>query len=109
MKFSPQCRTKKLGMIYTILGSFCSFLNWEGTDIWPKIRPRKIPVNSPTGWRNSHSILEIKLIIQQEFHGNRVLTQFSFPETHQIPLYMYTTDYTINRGEKIENQCFVSI
>ena len=24
MKFSPKCRTK------TILGSFCSFLNWEG-------------------------------------------------------------------------------
>ena len=30
MKFSPKCRTKKLGMLYTILGSFCSFLNWEG-------------------------------------------------------------------------------
>ena len=43
MKFSPKCRTKKLGMIYTILGSFCSFLNWEGADIWPRIRPRKIP------------------------------------------------------------------
>ena len=28
-KFSPKCITKKLGMIYTILGSFCSFLNWE--------------------------------------------------------------------------------
>ena len=36
MKFSPKCRTKKLGnMIYTIVGSFCSFLNWN-------IRPRKI-------------------------------------------------------------------
>ena len=43
MKFSPKCRTKKYGMIYTILESFCSFLNWEGADIWPKIRPRKIP------------------------------------------------------------------
>ena len=40
MKFSPKCRTKKLGIIYTILGSFCSFLNWKG----PKIRPRKISV-----------------------------------------------------------------
>ena len=30
MKFSPKCRIKKLGMIYTILGSFCSFLNLEG-------------------------------------------------------------------------------
>ena len=29
MKFSPKCRTKKLGMIYTILGSFCSFLIGE--------------------------------------------------------------------------------
>ena len=44
MKFSPNCRTKKLVMIYTILGSFCSFLNWEGADIQPQIRPRKIPV-----------------------------------------------------------------
>ena len=25
MKFSPKCRTRKLGMINTILGSFCSF------------------------------------------------------------------------------------
>ena len=43
MKFSPKCRTKKWGVIYTILGSFCSFLNWEGTDILPQIRLRKPP------------------------------------------------------------------
>ena len=43
MKFSPKCRTKNLGMIKSILGSFCSFLNREGADIWPKIKPRKIP------------------------------------------------------------------
>ena len=42
-KFSSKCRTKKLGMIHTILGSFCSFLYWEGTDIRPHIRRRKIP------------------------------------------------------------------
>ena len=30
-------------MIYTILESLCSFLNWEGADIRPQIRPRKIP------------------------------------------------------------------
>ena len=42
MKCSPKCRTKKLGMIYTNLGSFCSFLNWEGPDILPQIRPRKV-------------------------------------------------------------------
>ena len=41
MKFSTNCRTKKLEMIYTILGSFCSFINWEGVDIRPQIRPRK--------------------------------------------------------------------
>ena len=40
MKFSPICRTEKLGKIYTILGSFCSFFNWEGADIRPQIRPR---------------------------------------------------------------------
>ena len=27
MKFSLKSRTKKLGMIYTILGSFCSFFS----------------------------------------------------------------------------------
>ena len=44
MKFSPKCRTKKLGMIYTILGSFAMFLIGEGLIyIQPQIRPRKIP------------------------------------------------------------------
>ena len=43
MKFSPKCRTKKSGMIYTIFGSFCFFLNWDRADILPQIRPRKIP------------------------------------------------------------------
>ena len=33
MKFSSKCRAKKLGMIYTILGSFSSFFNWEGAVI----------------------------------------------------------------------------
>ena len=42
MKFSSKCRTKKLGMIYTIFGSFCLFYNWDGANIRPKIRPRKI-------------------------------------------------------------------
>ena len=36
MKILPKCRTKKLGMVYTILGSFCSFLNWERADIRSK-------------------------------------------------------------------------
>ena len=45
MKFSPKYRTKKLGMIYTILGSFYPFFNWEGVDIWSLIRLRKIPGN----------------------------------------------------------------
>ena len=30
MEFSTKCRTKKLGIIYTILGSFCSLLNRVG-------------------------------------------------------------------------------
>ena len=29
MKFSPKCRTKKLGMIYTIWEVFAYFLIWE--------------------------------------------------------------------------------
>ena len=32
MKFSPKCRTQKLEMLYTILGSFCLFLNLERAD-----------------------------------------------------------------------------
>ena len=36
MKFSPKCRTKKLGRFY-------SLLNWEGAVIQPQIRPSKIP------------------------------------------------------------------
>ena len=42
-KISPKCRAKTLVMIYTILGSFCSFFNCGGIDIRPQIRPRKIP------------------------------------------------------------------
>ena len=43
MKFSLNCRTKKLEMIYTILGALLN-LNWKGVDIRPQIRLRKIPV-----------------------------------------------------------------
>ena len=42
MKFSPKCRTMKLVMIYTILASFCLFMNWEEAHVLPQIRPRKI-------------------------------------------------------------------
>ena len=38
-----KCKTKKLGITNTILGSFCSFFNWEGANFRPQIRPRKIP------------------------------------------------------------------
>ena len=34
----------ELGILFTILGSFCSFLDWEGADIRPQNRPRIIPV-----------------------------------------------------------------
>ena len=42
MKFSPKCRTKKLG-IHTMLGIFGPLFNWERADIRPEIRPRQIP------------------------------------------------------------------
>ena len=42
MKFSPRCRTKKLEIIYIILGSIYSFFNWEGADIRFQIRPKTI-------------------------------------------------------------------
>ena len=42
MEFSPKCRTKKLGMIYTILESFYHFLIGKA-DIQPEIRPMRIP------------------------------------------------------------------
>ena len=50
MKFSSKFRTKKLGIIYTIFGSFWKFLLifalGKGRYIFyilPQIRPRKIP------------------------------------------------------------------
>ena len=49
MKFAPKCRTNKLWMIYTILGSFHTFFNWERADTRPQIRPRKIPVYEDHG------------------------------------------------------------
>ena len=36
IKLLPKCRTKKMGMIYTIFWSFCSFFNWEGLIFIPK-------------------------------------------------------------------------
>ena len=44
MNFFQKCKTKKLGMIYTILGSFCLFLNWERAEIRPEIRSTKMSV-----------------------------------------------------------------
>ena len=44
MNFSPNCRAMELGMLFTILRSFCSFLDREGgPDIPPQNRPWKNP------------------------------------------------------------------
>ena len=44
MKFSPKCRTKRLGIINTILKFLLIFdLGREGADIGPLIRLWKIP------------------------------------------------------------------
>ena len=48
MKFSPKFRTRKLGIINTIWGNFCSFFKWEGADIRPQIRPKKNPLQQKT-------------------------------------------------------------
>ena len=63
-RFSPKCTTKQLGMIYTILGSFCLFLNWEGADIRPQIRPRKIPVEKQT----VHTLIRLQGKSDQGLH-----------------------------------------
>ena len=51
MKFPPKCRTKKLGMIYTILGHLAHFLIGMGPIFGPKSGLGKsldyIPVCSP--------------------------------------------------------------
>ena len=51
--------SKKLGMIYTIFGSFCSFLNWEEANIRLQIRPKKIPECMDT----KHSIIKAVLYL----------------------------------------------
>ena len=43
MKFSPKYRTKKLGMMYTILGSFWPFVIGKGQILGPKSGLGKIP------------------------------------------------------------------
>ena len=45
-KFSPKCKAYILGVLFTILGSFCSYLDLVGANYWPQNRPRKIPVAS---------------------------------------------------------------
>ena len=42
MKFSPNCRAKELGILFTNLGNFCSFLDWEGADIQSQDRLRLV-------------------------------------------------------------------
>ena len=66
MKFSSKYRSKKLGMTYIILESFCSFLNWEEADIRPKYSLGKslcthnffsqnfIPSSGPYLFKNSY-------------------------------------------------------
>ena len=49
MKFSPICRAKELGMLFTIWKVFALFLVWEGTYIRLQNRPRKIPLNCTNG------------------------------------------------------------
>ena len=44
MKCTPKSRTNEFEMMFTILGSVCSILDWEGADIRPQTRPKKIPV-----------------------------------------------------------------
>ena len=43
MKFSPNCRVQELGMLFNILGSFRSFMDWEGARYSAQNRPMKIP------------------------------------------------------------------
>ena len=77
MKFSPKCRTKKLGMIYTILGSFCSFINWEGADIRPQISPRKIPA-------------EFTMLVSESPVSEKLGIKMSCFGLNFISLYKYT-------------------
>ena len=63
IKFSPKSKSKKLGMIYIILGSFCSLLNWEEADIQPQFRPRKIPVYDVISTKISYAGLFILLYL----------------------------------------------
>ena len=60
MKFSPNCRTWKVGMIYTILGSFCLFFNWERAVFMAPNQARE----NPCHWRYfeiNKKILSVKL------------------------------------------------
>ena len=77
VKFSLKCRTTKLGnsMIFRILGSFCSFLNWG--DIHPQIRPRKIPdffCNFLFSDREAVTELDAKLKEERKQSGEMVTT-----------------------------------
>ena len=82
MKFSPKCRTKKLGMQYNILGKFCSFLNWEGLksglgNPW-NFNPLYSNENSPSGLKQF--IVHIKesqvTISQMRCPSSRILFLF---------------------------------
>ena len=84
MKFSSKCRTEKLKMIYTILG-FSSISNWEVVDIWPQIRPRKIPVSASLFWQ---FLVDLCLILRSVIY-KLIYTFYIFVQVLQIFLLMY--------------------
>ena len=72
MNFSSIRRTKKLGMINTIFGSFCSFFNW----VPPQISPRKISVS-------------VVIIITYLVGGNPEQTVLSIKNCFKLPKPIY--------------------
>ena len=45
-------------MLFSILGSFCSFFDWEGAEIQPLINLGKIPVSKSTKKALEHNNLD---------------------------------------------------
>ena len=74
MKLSPKYRTKKLGMIYTIFGSFCSFLIEEGMIFCPK-----------SGIGESRRVKFCFIVYQQETTRQKYVSYAVVQESRNVP------------------------
>ena len=86
MKFSPKYRSKILGMIYIILGSFCSFLDWKGADIGPKNQAQENPC---VMWWIIMLLFFLKVDSQVDLNVSLAAQEFCYVVDHHAGIFCF--------------------